>query len=343
MSCYHPLKGFVLGIKDNGKKELKLSSYETDHIEQLSDGRFLERPSSDLPILGRPFREFITIPCGRCIGCRLQYAKQWADRAVLELPYYDSSFFLTLTYNDDNLPYRESKSGITHWSLEKEDFQKFMKRLRNYTDSEDYKIRYLACGEYGDNTFRPHYHAIIFGLKIPDLKVFSKSPLGDIYYTSDIISKIWNKGHVLVAEASHQTINYVARYVTKKMYGKKAEFYEEFNLQAPFLLMSRRPGLGRQYYEDHKKELFTESKYYFSTPGGAKSACPGRYFNNLFELDFDSESVNNRKLLMKKLYQDSTNIELSNTSLDYLEYLEDKEYNKSNQTKVLKRELDRFL
>lgn len=341
MSCYRPLKGFILGIKDNGKQDLKLSSYETDHIEISSSGQIYERPNNLGTPLGRPIREFVTIPCGRCIGCRLQYAKQWADRAVLELPYHDSNLFITLTYDDDHLPYSESEDGLEHWNLRKKDLQDFWKRLRNYCEPE--KIKYLACGEYGDTTFRPHYHSIVFGLKLPDLKYHSRNYDGDLLYTSETLANIWKNGFVLVGEANHQTINYVARYVTKKMYGFEAEKYKKFNIEPPFLTMSRNPGLGRLYYEDHKVELFNESRYSFPTKNGFGSATPGRYFNNLFELDFDSKSVIDRKSKLKKQFEDSTEIELSKTSLNYLEYLADKEYTKNENTKIFQREFKNSL
>ena len=158
MSCYRPLKGFIVGYKDNGKKEIKITSYETDHVELLGNGQYIERPSRDVPLVGRPFYNYDTIPCGRCIGCRLQRRKSWADRAVQELPYHDSNLFVTLTYNDDNIPYNkaydDSGNIIMTETLCKKDLQDFWKRLRKYLERYGDKIRYFACGEYGENTFR---------------------------------------------------------------------------------------------------------------------------------------------------------------------------------------------
>lgn len=158
MSCYRPLKGFIVGYKDNGKKDIKITSYETDHIELLGSGQYIERPSRDLPVVGKPFYDYDTIPCGRCIGCRLQRRKSWADRAVQELQYHDSNLFITLTYNDENLPHNKAYDDdgkiIMTETLNMKDLQDFWKRLRNYMYEKGVKIRYFACGEYGENTFR---------------------------------------------------------------------------------------------------------------------------------------------------------------------------------------------
>ena len=217
MSCYHPLKGFIVGTKNNGKKDIKIRSYEVDHVELLPNGNYIDRPFRDLPLLGKPYYEYDTIPCGRCIGCRLQKSREWANRAVMELPYHSSNLFITLTYDDDHVPHSGSVSDngeyVDTLTLNKEDLRNFWKRLRNYCDNKDEKIRYLACGEYGSNTARPHYHAIVFGLSLPDLVPFTKNDLGDWLYTSETLAKIWKNGNVLVGEANYETIAYVARYL----------------------------------------------------------------------------------------------------------------------------------
>ena len=341
MPCYHPLKAFIVGYKDNGKKDIKVTSYETDHIELNGNGQYIERPSRDLPLVGKPFYDYDTIPCGRCIGCRLQRSKSWADRAVLELPYHDSNLFITLTYDDDHLPHNKAFDDegniIMTETLKKKDLQDFWKRLRKYCDSKGEKIRYLACGEYGDITFRPHYHAIVFGLSLPDLEPKFKNELGDWIYTSETLSGIWKNGLCSVGEATHESIAYVARYVTKKKYGKEAELYEKLNIVPEFINMSRKPGLGREYYEENKDKLFTQTKYFFPIRDGVGSATPGRYFSNLFELDYDSESVQSRKDKLKGLYEDRVKLSLSKTDKNYLDYLSSQEYIKENRTKSLVR------
>ena len=131
------------------------------------------------------------LPCGQCIGCRLERSRQWAVRCMHEASLPADNCFVTLTFSDDNLP----KDG----SLQKSDLQKFFKRLRRYLESDDCrvdfpdlferKISYYACGEYGEKFSRPHYHVCIFNLDFPDKrKVSDKGPL----YESDLLSSIWS-------------------------------------------------------------------------------------------------------------------------------------------------------
>ena len=148
MSCYHPMRAIVKGVKENGKKDLFI----------------IKDPKFELNV---PGVEYINIPCGKCDGCRLDYARQWADRCMLEAKYHDKNSFITLTYNDDNIPVAENGN----YTLVKKDFQDFMKRLRESIG--DVKIRYYACGEYGSKSLRPHYHAIIFGYDFSEDPIFA--------------------------------------------------------------------------------------------------------------------------------------------------------------------------
>ena len=185
--------------------------------------------------------------------------------------------------------------------------------------------------------YRPHYHAIVFNLEIPDLKLYRMTDLNDCLYTSEYLNKIWKNGMVWVEEANYETIGYVSRYVTKKLYGAEAKYYEDFNLVPEFYTCSRKPGIGRQYYEDHKEQLFKESKYFFPTRNGVASASPGRYFFNLFEADFDPESVKANKEALKAQFKAREAIKLENTSLDRIDYYKVEEYNKLKQVEKLKR------
>lgn len=87
MACYHPLKAWHTGCYnlETGKERLHITSYEVNSLSLLPDGS----PA-----------DFIEIPCGRCIGCRLEYSRQWANRCLLELGYHENSWFVTLTYDD---------------------------------------------------------------------------------------------------------------------------------------------------------------------------------------------------------------------------------------------------
>ena len=101
----------------------------------------------------------IQISCKQCTGCRQENQRQWAIRCIHEASLHLNNIFVTLTYNNENLP--------KHNTLVKEHFQLFMKRLRKHKKATKHnKIRYFHCGEYGEkNSLRPHYHAIIYNCK----------------------------------------------------------------------------------------------------------------------------------------------------------------------------------
>lgn len=251
MSCFKPLTGWYSKYKNpSGKRSIVFNQNEAlDPYHSLS------------------------IPCGQCIGCRLEKSRQWAIRCSLESQLYQNSYFLTLTYDDEHLP----KTG----SLVPEDLQKFLKKLRRYIEyhGSDEKIRFFACGEYGDNFQRPHYHAIIYNLDIPDLKRFSTSFSGDTYYTSETINQIWKNGYVIIGQVTFESCAYVARYVTKKITGSQAD--EHYQGREPeFVRMSRRPGIGSAWLDRYKSDVYPHD--YIVIRDGIK-VKPPKYFDKLFE------------------------------------------------------------
>lgn len=253
-------------------------------------------------------------------------ARQWSDRCFLEMQDHDQTWFVTLTYDDETVPvsyYVDDSTGeyFKSATLRKRHFQLFMKRLRRNTGQ---KIRFFACGEYGDRTARPHYHAILFGLDLPlsDLRPYKRNDLGQMMYNSCIIDEAWNNecfdrpedtvhGFCVVAPATYETISYTCRYVLKKAYGNDRLFYEKHGIEPVFTLMSRKPGLGRRWFEEHEEELFNFSGVYIPTADGSKKILPGRYFKNLYSLDYPDEyaimqeenrirNVENLKVKMKQ-------------------------------------------
>lgn len=299
MPCYHPLKAFPVGFTDSGKVKYKICSYGVDHVEFV-DGSV--HCLSEHPVVfcaDKVVRDYIEIPCGKCIGCRLAYSRAWADRCMLELGDHESSYFLTLTYDDEHLKeccssgYLDESTGewFDTYSLRKKDLQDFHKNLRyKLFGSSAGNIRYFACGEYGDHTYRPHYHDIVFGLKLDDLKFYKRSEGGYNYYNSEFLSNIWKKGFVVVGKVNWDTCAYTARYVMKKLKGEEGSFYEEHGLEAPFVVMSRKPGIARKYYDDHP-ELFDSPCVYISTEDGAHPVYPSKYYKRLFDLDSPEESA----------------------------------------------------
>ncbi|QXN75137.1 replication initiator protein [Microvirus mar30] len=337
-----PLKGFQVGLTANDKPNYKITSYEADHVEIRDDGKVVTAFDSSIsPYSVKSVHDYIDIPCGRCIGCRLAYSRQWADRCMLELGYHEQSWFVTFTYDDDHLPVNEvidPESGevSVNATLVKRDVQLFMKRLRkNYKYDND--IRYFFAGEYGSQTFRPHYHAILFGLKLDDLKLYKQSMEGYNYYNSEFLSKCWqNKGHVVVGEVTWDTCAYTARYIMKKQYGSAADIYERYNILPEFTLMSLKPAIGRRYYDEHKEDIYNSDYIFVGTKEGSHKIKPPKYYDKLFDVEYPDDSVI-MKEQRKRFVEDMNTIKLQSTSLPYLSMLANEELVKQNQIRMLKR------
>ena len=251
MPCYYPLDGYRSRTKNaSGKRSI---------VFNPSQG-FRDQP--------------LKVPCGQCIGCRLERSRQWAIRCVHEASLHENNSFLTLTYNPQNLP-----EGGT---LVVADFQNFMKRLRK---SVGHKIRFFHCGEYGESTRRPHYHAIIFGHDFKD-KQLHKTINENNLYTSNTLNKLWPLGHALIGDVTFESAAYVARYCTKKITGAKAlEHYtdidystgEIINERKPeYTTMSRRPGIGKAWLEKFRDDIFPDD---FVVLAGKKLRPPNYYLN----------------------------------------------------------------
>lgn len=166
----------------------------------------------------------IQIPCGRCVECLETYSTQWAYRVMEEAKLYDKNCFITLTYAPDFEP----KGGV-----QKRDLQLFFKRLRGSVG----KIRYFATGEYGERTGRPHYHACLFGYDFPDKYLFRQDKRGNLLYRSPLLERLWSFGFSSIGTLDFQSAKYCAKYMQKLLDIPKG-------LNPPFLLMSRKPGIG---------------------------------------------------------------------------------------------------
>lgn len=173
--------------------------------------------------------EISYLPCGTCEQCRIDQSNQTSTRALIEAQKWPKNAFVTLTYDNEHLPKDRS--------LKMRDLQLFWKRLR-----KKYNIRYLACGEYGPKTHRPHYHAIIFNYWPTDCKIHSINHQEDVLYISEELSKIWKNGFCIVAPVNYETCAYVARYVVKKAFGITAIKIKR--KEAEFRVSSRNPGIG---------------------------------------------------------------------------------------------------
>ena len=263
MACHSPLKGFV----NNGE-----------------EGGIVFRRIKDAG-------KAIDIACGQCLGCRLDHALDWTIRIMHEASLHTHNRFITLTYDDDHLP----ELG----SLKKSDFQKFMKRLRKRFS--DRRIRYYHCGEYGDELDRPHYHAALFNLRFPDEQLLQQRERHALF-TSEILQQLWPYGFVTVGDLTFDSAAYAARYCLKKVSGFQGhEHYlrhdengEAYWLQPEYASMSRRPGLGYDWYQKFKSDVFPSDE--IPVPGkGVLHRVPNYYLKLLEQEDPETHKQIKRK------------------------------------------------
>lgn len=253
MPCFSPLHGY---------KSAQTNSSGKRSVVFQKKGAFVDLP--------------VTVPCGQCIGCRIDRSQQWATRITHEAQFHTQKVFLTLTYSEENLP-----EGGT---LVLQHLQLFLKRLRKQSGK---KIRYFACGEYGDSTDRPHYHIILFGLDFPDKRQHSKNERGDPLFVSETLDTIWGKGNCWIGAVSWSSAAYVARYVIKKVNGEKAvEHYKSVNIHTgeifsrkpEFIVMSRRPGIGSEFFAKFQTDLYPSD---LAIVGGKPKKVPKFYDKQL--------------------------------------------------------------
>lgn len=350
MPCYHPLKGFIVGFhestcldKDKNilskkAKDLIITSYDIDHLEQPFDSNsYLKIKDKKTEFINsRRVDNFVDIPCGHCIGCRLDYGKEWAARVLCELqsmPKGSNSWFVTFTYDDGMVQYSDRRFGDWHpQTLCRRDWTLFMKRLRKAVEPK--KLRYFCAGEYGDCTFRPHVHAILFNLDIPDLRPFRVID-GHVYYLSDWLQNIWKNGNILIGSVTAETAAYTARYCVKKAFDSISDDYEYLGIEPEFVSMSRRPGIGKSWLDCNFEDVLKHPVINLSSENHGNAFAIPRYF--MLKLG-ESTQQNNRfverlKDHKRKVMMQRRKIEDTLCNKSYLERLEDLEALRIKQLK----------
>lgn len=251
MTCYHPLSAWRGGKQKSGKRAIVFRRSESE----LASG--------------------VQLPCGQCVGCRLERSRQWAIRCVHESEMYARNCFLTLTFDPEHLP----KDG----SIAVRDLQLFLKRLRKaYPDD---RIRFFACGEYGGLLGRPHYHACLFNFDFADKVLFTMSR-GHRLYRSDSLDRIWKNGSALIGEVTFESAAYVARYIMKKINGDIQD--EHYKGKVPeFVTMSRGGrgglgGIGVPWLDKFMTDVFPCDEVVVR---GVKMRPPKFYFDKFSEID----------------------------------------------------------
>lgn len=238
------------------------------------------QPASGGPVSFHEVQDAVSLdlPCGRCIGCRLEKARQWSVRCMHEAKLHECNSFVTLTYRPENVP----PGG----SLVYRDFQLFIKRLRK-VHADKGRIRYFVVGEYGESFDRPHYHALLFGVGFTDLIPFQRMPSYTVF-VSPSLERIWGLGFCTVGEVNQETAGYAARYALKKVTGDMAEDHyrvvdpatgEVFQKQPEFARMSLKPGLGAEWLRRYACDYYKKGKVVID---GREHNAP-RYYDKLAE------------------------------------------------------------
>lgn len=222
--------------------------------------------------------EALQLPCGQCIGCRLEYSRTWAVRIMHESQLHEFNAFVTLTYDDDHLP--------TDGGLNKDHVQRFLKRLRKWAEGERARnltytnerqlargvrreeggagIRYFLCGEYGETFDRPHFHLCLFGVHFTDSLFLGSEGEHDLY-SSETLNRLWGKGFAVIGQLTFESAAYVARYVVKKVTGPRADEHymrddpltgQVRRLPPEFATMSRRPGIAAGWFDEFEKDVY---------------------------------------------------------------------------------------
>lgn len=373
MSCSHPLIGFPTGkLTVNGKKEYKIVKSVT-----MAELEIVWRENPDAILIPCGHCLECRLDYSRRWADRMMLELETQKKAIFLTLTYDRHHVHPSTWKEvvpEDKYYPSSKHELwsdsgalmlpEYFTLKKKDIQDFMKRIRKAFP--DVKLRFYAAGEYGDKTLRPHYHMILYGLSVDDfftcdrgvfcrecsvddsyyhghcdrfmIKVpAGKNELGDQYFTSPLLERVWKNGNVLFSDVSWKTCAYVARYVTKKWHGDYAFDYMVRNCEPEFSLQSRRPGLGRAYFDQHP-ECLDYSSIHLKTPEGGLQMNIPSYFLRIAELT-DKDRVDIIKKARKEASMESMKFKLENTSLKQLDYLEMKEQVKKESVKSLKRKL----
>lgn len=263
MPCYHPLVAWRGPVLASGKRSVVFKPSE-------STGGLAAFPQK--------------LPCGQCVGCRLDYSLDWATRCLFEAQTHKKNCFVTLTYDNKNLPLN-GQLDVRVW-------QDFIRELRRRHNGP---IRYFHAGEYGSRFGRPHYHALLFGCDFPDRSYFKTTKAGSRIDTSKLLTAIWGKGHCSVGDVSMESAAYVARYCMKDSKDVLDKRYEDENgkqfdvvkktgeLRTPqYVTMSRRPGIAKLWYGKFSKDVFPHD--YVMLRGSIKMPPP-RYFDGLYDLE----------------------------------------------------------
>lgn len=295
------------------------------------------------------YRRVQVIPCGKCIGCRLEYSRDWATKGIYEAEMHKDNWFLTITYDNEHLPIGdpvidpetgEEKEPLNSGTLKAADFTNFIKKVRTYYERKyNHKgIRFMGCGEYGSQSARSHYHSIMFNMPIPveQMRFHEYNENHEPMYRCIELEKIWGKGMIVAAEVNWNTCAYVARYITKKVgMPTDKDYYKKLGIEPEFFRMSRKPGIGREYFEKHKDEIYKDDKVIIQKyKGGLMRIKPPKYYDKLYDLE-NHEKMEEIKEKRKKDQENISKVKFHQTTVYKKQQLKLEEDIKKSQSKAL--------
>lgn len=222
------------------------------------------------------WKEYIQVPCGWCLNCRIDKRNALEDRCNYEYLLNGKGAFVTLTYDDDSVKHlvRQDALGRPILSLCRDDYRNFIKRLRSKihynnlykTGYVDKTFKYLVVGEYGGQFKRPHFHVLFFGL--------------DYAHCDKLIQDCWQHGITDCGQIKQGGIRYVLKYLDKQIHSEDAKIaYDYNNIERPFSFHSINLGVG--LYKDNI-DFIKNNNYCYKTKHNKLRPIPAYYRNKLF-------------------------------------------------------------
>lgn len=250
------------------------------------------------------------VPCGKCLECRKQRINSWYVRLKSELAVSSSAYFVTLTYNDQSIPFNEHEQATLNY----EDIQKFFKRLRKRESQQgnEQTIKYYAVGEYGCKTHRPHYHIILFNCmdinNVESSWTLNGAPLG----------------HIHVGNVKDESIYYTLKYTSKAIFGDSTR---DNTRQREKALMSK--GLGLSYLTPQMEKYHQDDISRGVTFLGNKKLPLPRYYRDKL---FDERTRMQRADIIGQKVKDRFDLRCTTLYREKVEFQEQKEFKKLKNT-----------
>lgn len=256
ISCYSP--AFCRYYLDNDTGELKAQYIGSIKAKEFLAKAYDGQEHQNIFLDGHYLDSFVQIPCGKCIGCRIDYSRSWADRMTYHsIGKEENSYFITLTYDDEHIQKLDFSPIYDLYSIDMQDISDFIKALRNkFRDNE---IQFYASSEYGDSNFRPHFHLIVYNLDIPDLEFWKLDNEKQPIFTSEIIHSLWKKGICSISKFAWLNAAYTASYVEKKRDGRLSCEYSAVGLSPETCRMSRKPGIAYKFYKQNSIDIWNNN------------------------------------------------------------------------------------